>query len=229
MNFRSLLRSRKHTVMLCAFAAQSAAFLLFQSATLIESSPAVEHVSGEPRLSQTVVVTDTGTSNSRTNDGIEDGAGVPVSTQESHVVIFDAAISQTSFANSGVGRRSRSSMIDDEHRQLLVGCWEQYSYGLQNLTIREDGTATIVVEPEGVWAFALGKRIRIDIAWELNEGRAVFRVIGGEPEKKTDVVVRMWGRDWNQSILELNQERLLLLGEDGTTRYDWKRVSSSTN
>lgn len=116
---------------------------------------------------------------------------------------------------------------DDKFRTLLAGEWEQQYYGKRRLTVREDGTATMVVEPDGIWVHLFGEKIEVEIEWTLDNGRVNLKITGGTPSDKIELASKMWGDCWTQPILELTENRLLLLGEDGVTKYDWTRVSNS--
>lgn len=121
----------------------------------------------------------------------------------------------------------RRASQDDKLRVLLAGEWQQHYYGKRCLTVRTDGTATMVIEPEGIWVHLFGARLQAEIEWTLDNGRVKLQIIGGTPSEKIELASKMWGECWTQPILELTENRLLLLGEDGVTKYDWTRVSES--
>ena len=43
-----------------------------------------------------------------------------------------------------------------------------------------------------------------------------------------DAVLKIYGEEAEFAILELNDERMLLLDADGKTRYDWRRQESAS-
>ena len=116
-----------------------------------------------------------------------------------------------------------------KHRRLLLGKWEQFYHGRRILTVCDDGTAQLVVEPNGVWAYLVGERLTIDISWQLDNGRLRITSTGVTPEDKMSLVGKMWGTHHDQKILELTDNRLLTLGKDGVTEYDWKRADAINN
>ncbi|MAG92949.1 MAG: hypothetical protein CMJ48_04280 [Planctomycetaceae bacterium] len=140
------------------------------------------------------------------------GATEPVATTE------DAPQSSTAAVEA--------STEDERCREMVVGTWEQEMYGKRYLTVREDGSAEMIVEPDGVWSLAFGDKVTIEIRWKVENGKALFSLTGGMPSKKVDMVVQLWGRDWVQKILAMSREKMLLLGEDGETEYAWTRVET---
>ncbi len=48
--------------------------------------------------------------------------------------------------------------------------------------------------------------------------------LGGRPETKVKAILSMMGDRVDEPILELTEQRLLLLDADGKTQYDWRRT-----
>ncbi len=92
------------------------------------------------------------------------------------------------------------------------------------MTFKEDGTATMVVELQGTKATLFASRLRFDMKWSVDNGRLKKRTIGGEPSLKVRLILNMMGDRVDEPILELSEDRLLLLDGDGKTKYDWRRV-----
>jgi len=113
---------------------------------------------------------------------------------------------------------------DERFRRLVVGTWEDDYQGKRTMTIRDDGTATMVVELGGLKAAMFGSRLQFEMTWSVKGGRLAKRTIGGEPAAKVGLILKMMGDRVEEPILELTEERMLLLDEDGRTQYEWKRV-----
>lgn len=113
---------------------------------------------------------------------------------------------------------------DARYRTLVVGTWEDDYQGKRTMNLRADGTGTMVVEPRGMAATLFAARLQFDMEWSLEDGRLKKRTIGGTPQARVNMILRMMGDHVDQPILELTEERLLLLDQDGTTRYDWRRT-----
>lgn len=118
----------------------------------------------------------------------------------------------------------QSADQDERFRRLVVGTWEDDYQGKRTMTFKEDGTATMVVELQGAKATLFASRLRFDMKWSVDNGRLKKRTIGGEPSLKVRLILNMMGDRVDEPILELSENRLLLLDRDGKTKYDWRRV-----
>jgi hypothetical protein len=116
---------------------------------------------------------------------------------------------------------------DAEQRRLIIGTWEDHYQGKRTMTVRADGTATMIVELSGAKAVLYASRLRFDMVWSLDQGRLKKRTVGGEPAGRVKLILNLMGNQVNEPILELTDERLVLLDENGRTRYEWKRVRVS--
>ena len=92
--------------------------------------------------------------------------------------------------------------------------------------LHEDGTGTMIVELSGLTATLFASRLEFDMVWSIESGRMKKRTVGGRPEVKVKAILAMMGDRVDEPILELSEERLLLLDADGKTRYDWRRPES---
>ena len=113
---------------------------------------------------------------------------------------------------------------DARLRKLVVGTWQDEYEGKRTMTICQDGTATMVVELEGWRAMMSASRLRFDMEWSIEDGRLKKRTVGGEPAGKVNLILKMMGDRVDEPILELTEQRLLLLDGDGQKKYDWRRV-----
>ncbi len=112
---------------------------------------------------------------------------------------------------------------DARFRQLAVGTWQDDYQGKRTMTLREDGTGTMLVELSGMRAM-FASRLRFDMQWSVQAGRLKKRTIGGEPAGKVALILKTMGDRVDEPILELTADRMLVLDQDGQTRYDWRRV-----
>lgn len=108
-------------------------------------------------------------------------------------------------------------------RMLIVGTWADEYKGKRTMTVHQDGSATMVVELKGLNA-VMGSRLRFDMEWSIEDGRLKKRTIGGEPSGRVNLILKAMGDHVDEPILELTEQRLLLLDGDGRTTYDWQRV-----
>ena len=128
---------------------------------------------------------------------------------------------ESAFENQGDG--SVEPGLDERYRELVLGNWQDEFKGLRTLTIRADGTASMVVEPEGLNAI-FAARMTFEEVWSIEEGQFRVKAVGGKPEARVNLILKTMGTESDQKILELTKERLLLLDADGKTIYDWRRM-----
>ncbi len=113
--------------------------------------------------------------------------------------------------------------LDEQYRKLVVGTWQDDFKGRRTLTVRADGTATMVVEPDGLNAL-FAARLTFEEEWRIDGGQFRLKAIGGEPETRVNLILKTMGTETDQKILELTTDRLLLLDSNGKTKYDWRRM-----
>ena len=67
-------------------------------------------------------------------------------------------------------------------------------------------------------------RLQFDMVWSVEGGRLKKQTVGGVPAAQVQMILKTMGNRVDEPILELTEERLLLLDQDGKTQYDWQRV-----
>ncbi len=112
---------------------------------------------------------------------------------------------------------------DAQFRALALGTWQDEFKGKRTMDLLEDGTGTMVVELSGLTAKLFASRLEFDMVWSIENGRMQKQTLGGRPKTKVRAILAMMGDRVDEPILELSEERLLLLDGDGKTRYDWRR------
>lgn len=121
---------------------------------------------------------------------------------------------------------SAKASPEEQQRQAVVGQWEDDYQGKRYLTLRDDGTAVMVVEPAGIGKTLFAAKLVFDAEWKIEEGKLHMWTKGGEPKGKVQMVLKMFGNHAEQEILELTDDRLRLLDENGRTEYEWRRILS---
>lgn len=116
---------------------------------------------------------------------------------------------------------------DERYRRLVLGTWQDHYQGKRTMTVREDGTALMVVELSGLKAGLFASRLEFDMLWSIRDGHLHKRTIGGRPSGRVKLILSTMGDRVNEPILELTKDRLLLLDADGKTQYDWRRVPAT--
>ncbi len=113
---------------------------------------------------------------------------------------------------------------DARYRSLVLGTWQDDYQGKRTMTLDTDGTGTMIVELSGWRAALSAARLKFNMVWSVENGRLKKRTVSGEPETRVKLILSTMGDHVDEPILELTEDRLLLLDKDGTTKYDWKRV-----
>lgn len=146
---------------------------------------------------------------------------VPISADDEDPVFTPAGSDDDLVSSTG------AQDTDERARKKLLGKWEDDYQGKRHLTVAEDGTGTMVVELDGIGRRIFADRLAFDLQWTASDGRITMKTLGGQPRSKAELVLKLYGREAEYRILELTDDRLLLLDADGTTKYDWRRPGSS--
>ncbi len=107
---------------------------------------------------------------------------------------------------------------------MVLGVWEDEYQGKRTMTLEEDGTGTMVVELSGWRAALSAPRLRFDMKWVVEGAHLKKQTIRGEPEAQVKMILQAMGDRVDEPILELTEDHLRLLDQDGKTKYHWKRV-----
>lgn len=92
------------------------------------------------------------------------------------------------------------------------------------MTLRKDGTGTMVVVLSGISASLFAPRLQFEMKWSVQKGRLRKQTLRGTPELQVQMILKTMGDRVDEPILELTDDRLLLQDKDGKTKYDWRRV-----
>lgn len=116
---------------------------------------------------------------------------------------------------------------DGQPRSLILGKWEDEYHGKRHLTVNEDGTGKMLVEPDGIGKALFAAELKFDIEWEVHDGKVTLKMVRGEPKSKVQLILKLYGSEAEYKIVELTRERMLLLDGDGKTQYDWRRPGAA--
>jgi hypothetical protein len=122
--------------------------------------------------------------------------------------------------------QSQPTDPDAHYRRLVVGTWEDEYQGKRTMTLKKDGTGTMLVELSGWRAALSAPRLKFNMKWSVKDGRLKKQTVNGEPEAPVKMILSTMGDHVEEPILELTEDRLLLLDKDGKTKYDWNRVKA---
>jgi hypothetical protein len=132
-------------------------------------------------------------------------------------------------ADPNFERESGSQSADDRLRQAILGKWEDEYRGRRHLTVRDDGTGTMVVEPDGIGKRIFAAELRFELEWTLADGHVTMKMTHGEPKSKVQLILKLHGQEADYKILDLTSDQMLLIDPDGKTRYDWRRPRATAD
>jgi hypothetical protein len=124
------------------------------------------------------------------------------------------------------GEQQKPRSKDEQLSALVVGTWQDNYQGKRTMTLKKDGTGTMVVELRGMTAKFFAERLDFEMVWSVENGRLKKRTLRGKPATKVSLILKTMGDRVDEPILELTQQRMLLLDGDGKTKYDWRRVDA---
>lgn len=120
------------------------------------------------------------------------------------------------------GGRSETSV-----ERLMTGVWEDDYKGHRTLTLRLDGSGSMVVELDGLAATLFAAKLTFTEEWSVSDGKVTMRATGGEPAGKVRLILSLHGDRSTQKIVEVTDDRMILVEEPSGTRFEWRRVLSS--
>ncbi len=118
----------------------------------------------------------------------------------------------------------RPADMDARYVEMIVGVWANFHHGERTMTVRPDGTATMVIELTGFKARLFTPRLELDMVWSVEDGCMNRRNVGGSPPAKVDFVNRTYGDRVAEPILELTADRMVLQDQESNREYEWQRV-----
>jgi hypothetical protein len=155
--------------------------------------------------------------------------GHEFSDQAEDRIVTASASSMTGAAGDAQEDANPESSRTSEERfkQAILGDWEDEYHGKRHLTVRGDGTGTMLVEPDGIGKRLFAAELKFELEWSVTEDRVTMTMIRGEPKSKVQLILKLYGQEAEYRILEMSDERMLLMDSDGKTRYDWRRPGSA--
>jgi hypothetical protein len=113
---------------------------------------------------------------------------------------------------------------DAAFAKQMLGTWEDDYEGHRILTLRPDGTGTMIVELKGFAATIFATKLTFEEKWSIENGRVTMKATGGEPAVKVRLVLSIHGDSSTQRIVEVTDDRMILVEEPSGTRFEWRRV-----
>jgi hypothetical protein len=82
----------------------------------------------------------------------------------------------------------------------------------------------MVLELTGLKARLFTRRLTLDIVWSIQDGKMHRRTVGGSPADKVQFVNKRAGVQVAEPIVKLTEDEMVLLDQDGSRQYRWRRV-----
>lgn len=109
----------------------------------------------------------------------------------------------------------------------MLGTWEDDYKGHRTLTLLEDGNGTMVVELDGFASTLFAAKLTFTEQWSVKDGHVTMKATGGEPEGKVRLVLNLHGDTSTQEIIEVTEDRMILVEKPSGTRFEWRRVAET--
>lgn len=156
--------------------------------------------------------------------GVDDQASIPPPSGTSAILT-----SATDNADNGSENPDESSAVESDAalKKLMLGTWEDDYKGHRTLTLLEDGSGTMVVELDGFAATLFAAKLTFTEKWSVEDGHVTMKATGGEPSGKVRLVLNLHGDSSTQEIVEVTNDRMVLVEKPSGTRFEWRRVKES--
>ncbi|MBI1312369.1 hypothetical protein GC176_13850 [bacterium] len=116
-------------------------------------------------------------------------------------------------------------------QQRMLGVWEDDYQGHRLLTLNDDGTGSMVIELGGAAASLFADRLEFHQQWAFDDDRELITMtaVGGEPQTKVNLVLRIYGKEATYKVDEVADSLLVLIDQADQKRYEWRRVAETDN
>lgn len=123
-------------------------------------------------------------------------------------------------------RSEKTGLTDEESRRMILGRWETYRDGRRVLDVRDDGAAVMDVQIEGLKSLVVGSKLKLYIAWTIENGVLTFETTGGDPQSSVDLLNSWYGNRREQTILVLDDKTFRVPDDDsGDADHIWTRIA----
>ena len=109
----------------------------------------------------------------------------------------------------------------------LVGSWRDSFCGQRTLTLKADGSATMLLELDFAGRLLYGKRLEFDMRWSMNKSILTFEIVTGHPVDAARSAMKVWGEKFEYRLTQLDDEQMHGWARDDSTLYKLRREASS--
>ncbi len=114
-------------------------------------------------------------------------------------------------------------------QQRMLGVWEDDYQGHRILTLKDDGSGSMVVELSGAAASLFADRLLFNQKWVFDDKQQLVTMtaVDGEPATKVNLVLRIYGREATYKVEDVTDKLLVLIDQADQKRYEWRRAEKS--
>ena len=116
---------------------------------------------------------------------------------------------------------------DDRLRAAMLGISEDDYKGHRVLTLSEDGSGLMIVEPAGLAAFTYAPKLTFTERWTVADGTVRMDATGGQPAIAVQMILKLYGSTATFRIEEVTSDRMILIDLADKTRFEWRRVEAA--
>ncbi len=108
----------------------------------------------------------------------------------------------------------------------LVGCWRDSFYGQRTLTLKPDGSATMLLELDFAGRLLYGKTLEFDLQWSLDGSTLSFEILTGRPVEAAKSAMKLWGEAFDYRLELVDSENLHGWASDDSVLYKLRRIEA---
>ena len=149
-------------------------------------------------------------------DSFEDSSSEPLS------VATNLDVTSSPTEETPPVARPSSAAFDSKQ---LVGCWRDGFCGQRTLTLKADGSATMLLELDFAGRLLYGKTLEFDMRWSLSESILSLEILTGRPVDAARSAIKLWGEAFEYRIELVDHERLHGWTSDDATLYKLRRIT----
>ena len=112
-------------------------------------------------------------------------------------------------------------------RAAMIGVWEDDYQGHRVLTLVEDGSGVMVVEPAGLASVTFAPKLTFTEKWTVSDGTVRMDAIGGQPAIAVQMILKLYGSSATFRIEDVTTERMILIDLADNTRFEWRRLKDT--
>lgn len=128
-------------------------------------------------------------------------------------------------SDDGQSRPTFSPKLTNVSASQLIGRWRDSFFGTRTLTLKADGTATMVLDLDFAGRLLYGKRLEFDMKWSLKNGVVTIDILEGRPAAASKSATGAWGSRYQYLLDRVDAEAVEMRSSDGAMNHTLKRLA----